>query len=409
MDQGKRFVEDAYLIEDELLEIRRRFHKYPELSNREYATTDFIKSKLLEYGIEVEAELPGTGVIGIIRGGQPGRTIGLRADIDALPISENTGLEFSSENPGVMHACGHDIHATVVLGCAKLLNGRKKDIKGNIKLIFQPAEELGEGARYLIEQGVLDNPRLDGIMALHCWPEIPTGTIGIRHGAIMASADTIKIRIHGKQAHAAHPHMGVDPIVIAAQVINGLQTIATREISPTDPVVITIGQIHGGTASNIIPNLVELTGTVRTMDSKTREAMPIILDRCVKGIARSMKGDAEVEYNFETVPVISDERMIETIIRSVQNTIGEENLVMLNKPSMGTEDFGLFLERVPGILFRLGTYAGELGQAVPLHNSKLILDERSIAIGVSVMSYAACDFLAEPQEPIEADEGRGAV
>ncbi len=405
MDINTNFNKEVQSIENELIMIRRQLHKYPELSNQEYSTTEFIKNKLLEYGIEIEQSLSGTGVVGILKCNPNGRTIGVRADIDALPISEDTGLEYSSANDNIMHACGHDIHTTVVLGCARVLSKMKASLNGNIKFIFQPAEEIGTGAKYMIDSGVLENPKLDAIMGLHCWPEIPSGTIGVRNDALMASADLLKIRVYGKQAHAAHPHKGVDPIVITAQIINSLQTIVSREISPVDSVVITLGEIKGGTAQNIIPNLVELTGTVRTLNHKTRKEMPETINRIVKGVAQSMRGDAEVDYTFQTAPVISNPDMVELVAKSVKDTIGEDKLIYLKNPSMGTEDFGFYLEKIPGVFFRLGTCNTDFEEELPLHNSKLVFDEKAIGVGVTVMCNAVYEYLLMSNADTKMVEG----
>lgn len=391
------FLHEARKIEDELLTIRRHLHKFPELSHKEYATTQFIKDRLAAYGIHEYASLPGTGVIAFIRGSKPGKTVAIRADIDALPITEETGLEYASVNDGVMHACGHDVHTTVALGCAKLLQAVKHELRGTVKCIFQPAEEILQGARYIIDAGGLDQPAVDAIMGLHCWPDIPVGTIGIRRKPMMAASDTFTIRVYGKQGHAAHPHKCVDPIVISGQIVNNLQTIVSREIPPTDPLVITVGKIQGGTAHNIIPNMVEMFGTVRSLNPDLRNKIPAMMTRIVEGTAAVMRGKAEIDYQFGTPPVLSDDTLNSIVEKTTQSLLGEDKLVNLANPSMGSEDFAFYLEKIPGVFFRLGIYSDQLGARVPLHSPSFKVDEACLPVGVAVMSHSAYSYLMESE------------
>jgi amidohydrolase len=387
------FLREAKNIEKELIGIRRHLHQFPELSNREYDTSAFIRSKLSEYGIQEFSSLSGTGVLARIKGGKEGKTVAIRADIDALPVTEETGLAYASVNPGVMHACGHDVHTAVALGCAKLLNTIKAQLAGNITLIFQPAEERLTGAQAMIDDGALENPGVDAIMGLHSWPDIPAGTIGIRKGPLMAAADIINIRVYGNQGHAAHPHKCVDPIVISGQIVNTLQTVVSREISPLEPLVITIGKIQGGTAPNIIPHMVEMNGTVRVLNPQLRKRIPEILTRVVQGTAQAMRGDAEIYYQLGTPPVISDEALYRLIEENTKVVLGDENLVYLANPSMGGEDFAFYLEKVPGVFFRLGTYNETLGERFPLHSPFFTVDEACLSIGVAVMCRSVYSYL----------------
>ncbi|PIE34089.1 hypothetical protein CSA56_09275 [candidate division KSB3 bacterium] len=387
------FLSKAKELEDELIRIRRHLHKFPELGNQEYETSTFIKTKLSEYGIQEFASLPGTGVVARIKGGKEGKTVAIRADIDALPITEETGLPYASANPGVMHACGHDVHTTVGLGCAKVLNSIKDQIAGNVTFIFQPAEERLNGARDMISAGALEQPQVDAIMALHSWPDIPAGTIGVRKGPFLASADVFTIRVHGKQGHAAHPHRCVDPIVISGQIVTNLQTIVSREIPPTEPLVVTIGKIQGGTAPNIIPSVVEMAGTVRTLNPELRARIPEMLTRVVQGMARAMRGEADVGYQWGTPPVISDDTLYQLIEENTKTILGEEKLVYLAEPSMGGEDFAFYLEKVPGVFFRLGTYSEKLGERAPLHSPFFAVDEACLPVGVAVMCRSVYSYL----------------
>ena len=392
------FLHEARKIENELLTIRRHLHKFPELGLKEYATTQFIKEQLTRYGIHEYASLPGTGVIALIRGNLPGKTVAIRADIDALPVLEETGVEYASVNDGVMHACGHDVHTTIALGCAKLLQSAKHKLKGTVKCIFQPAEETLQGARYILDAGGLDQPPVDAIMGLHCWPTLPVGTVGIRREPMMAASDTFTIRVHGKQGHAAQPHNCVDPIVIAGQIVNNLQTIVSREISPTEPLVITVGKIQGGTAHNIIPNMVEMFGTARSLNSELRKRIPAMMTRIIEGTAAMMRGKAELDYQFNTPPLQSDERLLNIVERTTQDLLGTDKLVYLANPSMGSEDFALYLEKIPGVFFRLGVYSEQLGDRAPLHSPFFAVDEACLPIGAAVMSHSAYSYLMGSEE-----------
>lgn len=386
----QNFIEE---IESEFVEIRRHIHMNPELSNKEFMTTALIKEKLKEFDVEILDIGAITGVVGLIRGKGKGKTIGIRADIDALPVSENTQVDYESQIDGVMHACGHDIHTTVLLGCAKVLSKFKHHLNGDVKLIFQPAEEKGSGAKQLIGLGVLGNPKIDAIFGLHTWPEIPVGTVGVKYGTMMAAADSLNIKIFGKQTHAAHPHKGIDPLIIAMQVLNSLQTIVSREISPVNSAVLTIGQIIGGTAPNIIPGEVELKGTVRTIEDSVRKEMPKRIESLVKGIATAMRGEAEVVYEYQTGSVKASKEMVDLVVRSAGKSIGNENVRFLEKPSMGTEDFAYYLEQVPGVFFRLGTYNKEFGEEFPLHSPNIIFDDQCIKTGIKVMCSTAIEYL----------------
>nr|WP_285876976.1 M20 family metallopeptidase [Fictibacillus phosphorivorans] len=383
----------AESIKHRIIEYRRHLHQFPELSFNEFQTADFVADILEENNIEVLRNVAETGVVGLIKGDTPGRTIALRADMDALPIQEQTNLKFSSKNPGVMHACGHDFHTSILLGAAILLNQHRHLINGTIKLIFQPGEEKLTGAKKMIEKGVLTNPDVDAIVALHCWPDLPAGKIGIRKGPITAAAVFIEITIHGKAGHAAHPHKCVDPIVIAGQVVSTLQTVISREVAPTDPAVLTIGKINGGTAPNVIPSSVQLSGMIRTVSPDLQKRMPDIINRVVTKTAESMNGEAEVSYTMATPPLISDDSMVELIDRVVTETLGEDSLVYLENPSLGSEDFSFYAEQVPGVLFRLGTHNESEASKLSLHHAGVLFEEDALTTGVSVMCEAAVHYL----------------
>jgi amidohydrolase/hippurate hydrolase len=384
-------------IEKEIIAIRKTIHRFPELAYEEYKTAETIKNELLKLGIEIIVNENYTGVIGILKGEQEGKTLALRADMDALPIHEETELEYKSQNSGIMHACGHDIHVAVLLGVAKILSKLKSEIKGTVKFIFQPAEErkkgIPSGAETLILNNVLEEPKVDAIAGLHCWPELPYGTIGIKRGGMMASSDTLNIKIKGKGGHAAHPHKCIDPITICGYIITEVQSIVSREIAPFDSVVISFGKISGGHAPNVIPNEVELQGTMRTLNERTRNLIHQKIRDRVTMISRSYGGDAEIEIIKGSPSLTCDDNMINILENVINNQLTETEIVNLKNPSMGAEDFACYLQHVPGLFFRLGTANEDENSKIPLHNSKIIFDERAIYHGMCAMSTFALEYL----------------
>lgn len=383
------------IIQEKVTAIRRHIHRNPELSGSEFATSQLIAKELLAMGIKVQTWESKPGVVGLLEGSLPGKTVAIRADMDALQLQEDTGLEFSSQNSSAAHACGHDIHTAVLLGCAKVLSEIRNEIHGNVKFIFQPAEESLSGARPLIEAGVLENPHVDAILALHCWPDLPAGTVGYKRGSFMASSDGLEITITGRAGHAAHPQKSIDPIVITGHVLTALQTIVSREISPVDSAVITIGKISGGTAPNIIAAKVEMAGTVRTITREVRERMSRMIERIVSKTAESMNGGAVVKYQQGTPPLINDDALVSLIEQTATRILGRDKVVQLESASMGGEDFAFFLENVPGAMFRLGTANENPDSKLALHNPKLIFDEKAIATGIVVMCETAVQYLRD--------------
>ncbi len=378
-------------IIDEAVDFRRRLHQNPELSQKEYETTKLIEAELSKRGIKSSRQGLETGIIGTIEGKNPGKTLVLRADIDALPVSEGTNLGFKSQNPGIAHACGHDIHASVLLGTAMVLSDMTDKLSGRVKFIFQPAEETMHGARSVIASGALKNA--DAIIGCHCWPDIPAGTIGTRRGPLMAASDKVTLTVKGKGGHAAHPHKCVDPIVVSAYLITQIQTIISRTLGPLDSNVITFGQIQGGTAPNIIPNEVVLKGTIRSVNPESRENIHSQIKKMVEGSAIAMNAACSVAIEKGTPPVISDDGMLDIIEEATCKTIGKNNLINLALPSMGSEDFAFYMERIPGAFFRIGTANEDPATQLPLHNSGIVFDEAAIETGIKVMCQAALDYL----------------
>lgn len=380
---------------DEAIRLRRQLHQHPELGHQEFETARTVAEFLQGAGLEVRTGVGGTGVVGLLHGSRPGKVLALRADMDALPMEEKTDLPFASLNPGVMHACGHDVHTAILLGTAAALSEYREHLHGTVKFIFQPAEEVSGGATDLIADGVLHNPKVDAIAALHVWPNLPAGTVGIRKGPMLAAADAFDIRITGKGGHAAYPHQTVDAVVIAAQVISALQTIVSRNASPLDSVVLSITKLQSNSkAYNIIADEVLLAGTVRTHRTETRDALPERIRQLVQRVAEGFGGQAELTYYRGGSPVVNDDRFVDVIRQAGEAIVGREAVVELLEPSMGAEDFGAYLEHVPGAMFRLGTVSAEDARSqLPLHSDSIIFDERAIFTGIAILGETALRYL----------------
>ncbi len=381
-------------IEADVIEWRRHLHRNPELSGQEYDTADYVAGILEKTGAGDVRRVGDTGVTGLIRGRGPGRTIALRADMDALPGDERTGLPFSSERPGAAHMCGHDVHTAILLGVAKVLHDARDEFDGAVRLVFQPAEERLGGAESMIAGGVLENPKADAIAALHVWPHLPAGTVGIRDGALTAAADGVTVEFEGKQGHAAHPHQCVDPIVTAGQFLANVQAVVAREIAPLDAAVLTFGKIAGGHAGNIIPEKVVIEGTIRTLSPETRDTMAAAVERFAKSTADGMRAGVSVTVRRGVPPLIPDSRLVALFAESARDLLGADRVAVLPTPSMGGEDFAFYLEHVPGVFFRLGVQRPG-APFHPLHSPEFDPDESAFATGVAAMSRFATDFLAQ--------------
>lgn len=380
----------------EIIKIRRFIHMNPELGNREFETANLIASKLMSLGIEVKTGIAKTGVVGLLQGEQGGPTVAIRADMDALPIEEKADVSFRSLNPGIMHACGHDIHTSVALGVAYVLSGMKDHIKGNIKFIFQPAEEgapKGEkgGADVMIKEGVLDNPPVKAIFGLHVSPD-NLGTVSFASGPIMASSDSFSIVIQGKSAHGALPHEGVDAIALAAQVVVSLQSIISRSLDQTDPAVITVGTISGGNRRNIIADEVKMEGTVRTLSQYNREHIPEQMEEIIKGITRPFGGDYKLDYRKGPPSVYNHPELAQVMLPTLQDVLGNRNVQTMT-PQMVAEDFAYYGQHIPGFFFFLGAKNPSRKSFAPLHSPYFNPDERSIFVGVRLMCHLLLDCL----------------
>ena len=395
--------EKAEAVESKVIKWRRDIHQHPELSGKEVRTAAKVTEHLESLGLEVQTGVAKTGVVGILKGGKPGGVVALRADMDGLPVVEQTGLKFSSKvrdtylgkDVGVMHACGHDCHVAILMGAAEVLTEMKDEIPGTIKFLFQPAEEGPGGADEMVEEGVLKNPDVDAIFGLHVFQSLEAGQFGVRSGGMMAASDYFNLKIIGKQTHAAMPSKGVDPIVVAAQVIMGLQTIVSRQADLTAaPAVITVGTINGGVRSNIIPDDVTLTGTLRTLDPEMQLDIHARMERTAREIAESAGASIEWDMRFGS-PVTYNDPELTRLMHNSLAKVDPDGMVKETRPMTGAEDFAFFLREVPGMFFFLGVRSPEVseGDAIPNHSPYFDSDESALIYGVKAMSTVAIDFL----------------
>lgn len=380
----------------EIVKIRRFIHMNPELGNREFETARLISAKLEPLGFKVRTGVAKTGVVAVLRGSQPGPAVAVRADMDALPVQEATNLPFKSLNPGVMHACGHDVHSSVVLGTALVLNALKDKLKGTVTFLFQPAEEgapEGEegGADLMVKEGALDNPSVGAVFGFHVWPE-NVGTVLVAAGNVTAASDTFTITVKGKSAHAARPHEGVDAVVIAAEIVTALQTVVSRASDPTDPAVLTIGTINGGARRNIIAERVVLEGTVRTLSAANRKKIPLLMESIVRNITGMYGADCQFEYK-ETLPsVFNNPELAAAMAPTLIKLLGKDKTLEW-KPQMIAEDFAYLARKAPGFYFFLGVKSPAQATAAPLHSPNFNPDERSIPLGIRILSHLLLDAL----------------
>ena len=398
--------QDFAAIESKVIEWRHHFHENPELSNREFKTAEKIAEHLKSLGLEVRTGVGKTGVVGILKGDQPGKVVALRADIDALPVTERNDLPFKSvveteflgTKTGVMHACGHDTHTAILMGTAEILTKHKDKIKGTVVFIFQPAEEgppPGEegGAKLMIKEGVLDNPKVDAIFGLHIRSNYEVGTIHYKKGGIMASVERFVINVKGKQTHGGRPWQGVDPILISAKIIDGLQTIISRESKLVDEAaVITVGKITAGTRFNIIPETAELIGTVRTLDPDMKALIERRMTEMTQDIAKAYGGEATITFQNNTTITYNDFDLVDQMLPTMERVAGKEN-VRLRKATTGGEDFSYFQEIIPGFYFFLGGMTPGNTKAFPHHTPDFKIDDKGLLLGVKTMTHLALDYL----------------
>ncbi|HEY5609763.1 MAG TPA: amidohydrolase, partial [Thermoanaerobaculia bacterium] len=396
-DRRATVAADVASMRDRLVECRRDFHMNPELSNREERTARTIADRLKWSGIPTRTGVAKFGVVATIEGGQPGRTVAVRADIDALPVEETIDVPYKSKNQGVKHACGHDAHAAIALGVAEILWKHRANLRGTVHVIFQPAEEgspPGEegGAKLMLDEGLFEKIRPAAIFGLHAMPSHEVGIVSFAPGAQMASSDRLKIVVRGKQSHGAAPHLGIDSIVVASQIILALQTIDSRRIDPVEPVVVTIGTIQGGARWNIVAESVELTGTVRTLLPEVRKETLQLVRSIASGIASAANATATVEMDVGIPVLMNDEKLSLWSEESLKNTVGNAN-VKRDPPRMIAEDFAYFAEKVPAFYFFLGVANREKGTTAGLHTPDFDIDERALEVGVNAMTNLVWDYL----------------
>jgi hippurate hydrolase len=371
----------------EFIAVRHHLHAHPELSYQEFETSKFIQGKLKEFGISYEVKAT-TGVVGLIKAKNPdSRIIALRADMDALPIQEENDIPYKSKNEGVMHACGHDVHTTCLLGAAKILNELKEEWEGTIKLIFQPGEERNPGgASLMIKDGVLENPRPQGILALHVNTILEAGQLSFRGGKVMASADEIYITVKGKGGHAASPHLTVDPILIASHLVIALQQVISRNNNPFNPSVLSITAFNGGTTTNVIPNEVKLMGTFRAMDETWRFKAHELIKQTCENLCHSMGGSVDLHIDVGYPCVINNEKLNDAAMQLAKDFMGADN-ISETELRMGAEDFGYYAQQVPACFYRLGTMNKAKGITAGVHTPVFNIDESAIEIGMGMMAW----------------------
>jgi amidohydrolase len=374
-----------------IIKIRRDLHRIPETAYTEKKTSAYVAEYLTREGLEVQTGIATYGVVASLKTGRPGPVLLLRADMDALPVTEETGLPFASTHEGVMHACGHDAHMAMVLAAATVLNRIKDELNGTIKFLFQPAEEGPGGAKPMIDEGVLENPKVDYSIGCHVWPEIPAGTIGVRSGPFMAAMDRFDIKIVGRGGHGAMPHMCVDALEVATQVVNALQRISSRHMNPLEPAVVTVGMFHAGTAFNIIPDDAKLSGTTRTFNLDIWNSWEERLEKVVRGVCESMGAQFELKFSKGYPPTINNDSIAEVVRRCAQKTVGAENVVEPER-TMGGEDMSYFLQQSKGCFYALGVGRQEF---TPVHNSRFDFNEDVLALGVETHCRTALDLLVD--------------
>lgn len=377
--------------ESYVIQCRHYLHSHPELSTKEVNTTRFIKEELEKMGVEVQEFEGITGCVGTIKGDKPGKTVMLRADIDALPITENPGKSYCSLNPGVMHACGHDCHTSMLLGAAKILSAHRDEIHGTVKLIFQMAEEIGRKSEEYVKRGALEG--VDAIFGMHIWSAVPAGKVNFESGKRMACSDRFTIKIHGKSSHGSAPHEGKDAIIAGAAAIQALQTIPSRINNPFNALVVTVGIFNGGTKENIIADQAELTGTVRAFNREFRNSMPEVIKSVVEPVVKGYGCSAEVDYYFGPSPLINDHEDLVQIARgAASKEMGEDALIPLKKMT-GAEDFSVYMETVPGVFGYLGCRNEEKGIIAAHHHPAFDVDEDVLYHGTGIYVQFALDYL----------------
>jgi amidohydrolase len=383
---------EANSLKEQLVAWRRDFHRHPELGFREFRTSGLVAKHLSSLGMEVQTGVGQTGVVGLLEGSRPGPVVMLRFDMDALPIQEMNRTDYTSQAPGVMHACGHDAHTAIGMGVAQLLAQHREELPGTIKFVFQPGEEGCGGALAMIADSVLENPKPDVALGLHVWNDQPLGLLAAGNGGVMAAADIFTIKVQGKGGHGAQPHLCVDAALIAAQIVVALQSVVARNVNPRQTAVVTVGAIHAGTAFNVIADTAEMKGTIRTFDAAVRADIVRRMTEVVESTARAMGGSAVIEIKVISPATVNDERVAQLVRETALEVLGEEH-VTADQLTMTAEDMSEFLSRVPGCFFFIGSANAEKGLNAPHHNPRFDIDEEVLPLGVAVLAEAALRYV----------------
>jgi len=392
MSNQANFKAEAESLREQLSAWRRDFHAHPELGFQEHRSAGIIADRLRELDYQVQTGIANTGVVGLLEGQRTGPVVMLRFDMDALPIVEENKVEYVSQNPGVMHACGHDAHMAMGLGVATLVAQRRDRMIGTLKLVFQPGEEGMNGAEAMVKEGVLENPRPDIVLATHVWNDKPVGTVDVTPTAIMAAGEKWTCTVQGQGGHGAQPHRTVDPIVAAAHIVTTLQIVVSRNVSPLETAVVTVGTVHAGNAFNVIPAQVDLSGTIRTYSSEVRETVLRRVREVIEGVAAACDAKVELEITPLTPAVVNDAGVAEVVRTAAELVVGPEN-VSSGERTMGSEDAAFFLREVPGCYFFLGSANAERGLNAPHHNPRFDFDEDVLPLGVAILMHALAHYL----------------
>ncbi|MFN2198677.1 MAG: M20 family metallopeptidase [Anaerolineales bacterium] len=388
----QQVLREAYELFETTRGLRRDFHQHPELGFQEVRTAGIVARELRELGLEVSTGIGQTGVVGILEGAQPGPTVLVRFDMDALPIQEETGTEYASQNEGVMHACGHDGHTAIGLTVARLLHAHRQELAGNVKLVFQPAEEGLGGARHMIADGVLEQPKPDLALALHLWNEEPVGTLCITPGPVMAASETFLVQLTGSGGHGAAPHQTIDPVLAASQVVTALQSIVSRNVDPLHSAVVSATAIKAGEAFNVIPETAEIRGTIRTYLPETRQLVLRRFEEIIQGVASAFGCQAEISVREITTAVINAPEITSRVQQAARQTMPQARL-LTDYRSMGSEDMAYMMDTIPGCYFFVGSRNDELGFNAPHHNPHFDIDEQALPQAAGLMTAAAIEFL----------------
>jgi amidohydrolase len=383
---------EAFALRDQLIAWRRDFHRHPELGMQEFRTSGIVAKYLSSLGMEVQTGVGQTGVVGLLEGSQPGPVVMLRFDMDALPIQEMNQTDYVSQNSGVMHACGHDAHTAIGMGIAQLLARRREELAGTIKFVFQPGEEGCGGALAMIADKVLEDPKPDVALGLHVWNDQPLGLLAAGNGGVMAAADIFTINVQGKGGHGAQPHLCVDAVLIAAQIVVALHSIVARNVNPRETAVVTVGSIRAGTAFNVIADTAEMTGTIRTFDAATRDLIARRITEVAESTARALGGSATIEIKAISPATVNDQQVAQIVRETASEVLGSDR-VTADQFTMTAEDMSEFLSRVPGCFFFIGSANAARGLNAPHHNPHFDIDEEVLPLGVAVLAATVLHYL----------------